>query len=250
MKSSTTTPNGGPSPRGWGNRPLRPPSQRPCRAIPTRVGKSCTGRSGRWMVPGHPHAGGEITGWKRNMARRSGPSPRGWGNRDLPASPPRTRRAIPTRVGKSTCLPRTRSRSSGHPHAGGEIPASRGAVIVPGGPSPRGWGNLAFPERTHGEHRAIPTRVGKSGPLSACPPRSPGHPHAGGEISRVPRSYTDRLRRIEPKHGRANSSQPRARLPQNGQLSGSIHPSAISRIPEISTSFRPVFPSGPIRSTT
>ena len=108
--------------------------------------------------------GGEILPFTGTARSKSGPSPRGWGNR---RARPRHRisdRAIPTWVGKSSALRRRFGPPAGHPHVGGEIVLKTRWVAVPGGPSPRGWGN----------------------PLSVAMVDDAwtGHPHVGGEIPR------------------------------------------------------------------
>ena len=70
----------GPSPRGWGNRLDCRFDVRPCRAIPTRVGKSAASSVDTLSQTGHPHAGGEISTWIAPVTGSYGPSPRGWGN--------------------------------------------------------------------------------------------------------------------------------------------------------------------------
>ena len=152
----------GPSPRGWGNRLRRFNRHRPRRAIPTRVGKSNVVAVDGKGISGHPHAGGEIPDEWPGAGTGDGPSPRGWGNLGSDDLVSACSRAIPTRVGKS------------------EGPA--GAVVQGGGPSPRGWGNRSTAGGAARRTRAIPTRVGKSVIGVLRPPRSAGHPHAGGEI--------------------------------------------------------------------
>ena len=152
----------GPSPRGWGNPPL-PPGQKPnARAIPTRVGKSSSWFCAGAVMPGHPHAGGEIELVLGDLLRRFGPSPRGWGNLALTRWAVVLRRAIPTRVGKSSSPSSIGGRSAGHPHAGGEIWVKAWLVSCVFGPSPRGWGNHTQAAPHTKAARAIPTRVGKS----------------------------------------------------------------------------------------
>ncbi len=131
----------GPSPRGWGNPARTGARSSLARAIPTRVGKSPPPSAAPIAGTGHPHAGGEILAEAARMTHRHGPSPRGWGNPPRPTKPPEIFRAIPTRVGKSVCHSSPGLRVTGHPHAGGEIHASRFARFRHGGPSPRGWGN-------------------------------------------------------------------------------------------------------------
>ena len=131
----------GPSPRGWGNPGPSGKVMRVNRAIPTRVGKSTVGNDDGGAALGHPHAGGEIDGLAVNVHTAIGPSPRGWGNRCTFAIAGPDMRAIPTRVGKSSCLFIFSNPSTGHPHAGGEISGLALAAPPDIGPSPRGWGN-------------------------------------------------------------------------------------------------------------
>ena len=173
----------GPSPRGWGNRLRSALDLHGRRAIPTRVGKSRTAIHSVGSNPGHPHAGGEIAVRESIAKSGNGPSPRGWGNRDVPGALHLVERAIPTRVGKSVHMVTICRRLPGHPHAGGEIGAPRQSQVGKCGPSPRGWGNLEVHFLLRAHQRAIPTRVGKS--LTNGRGRGPGtgHPHAGGEIA-------------------------------------------------------------------
>jgi len=116
------------------------------------------------------------------MPWRSGPSPRGWGNRWRGLARGQDCRAIPTRVGKSAAMPSGAGWASGHPHAGGEISLGTRPFATAFGPSPRGWGNPTLPNSPGNAKRAIPTRVGKSHKSQAVFQVTPGHPHAGGEI--------------------------------------------------------------------
>ena len=132
----------GPSPRGWGNPACLMMALRRSRAIPTRVGKSCGVGATFHPSAGHPHAGGEIAHRSVTPYSPYGPSPRGWGNQVFPVGREFHRRAIPTRVGKSSGLLSNAALSAGHPHAGGEIFNRRTVGVTKFGPSPRGWGNL------------------------------------------------------------------------------------------------------------
>ena len=152
----------GPSPRGWGNPRDECEKSLGIRAIPTRVGKSCRHRARSLRVPGHPHAGGEIAGMFGSPCLSAGPSPRGWGNQLVPPEFKFNRRAIPTRVGKSTRMVCGAGTTSGHPHAGGEIAITEPRDGDGSGPSPRGWGNRRQEVAHVLARRAIPTRVGKS----------------------------------------------------------------------------------------
>ena len=49
----------GPSPRTWGERPVRSRRGRAWRTIPTHVGRTSTGVREKCQPPDHPHARGE-----------------------------------------------------------------------------------------------------------------------------------------------------------------------------------------------
>ena len=71
----------GPSPRGWGELVEHAVPPVVIRTIPTRVGRTRSGRTGASNTADHPHAGGEN---KMNYGTKVGdygPSPRGWGER-------------------------------------------------------------------------------------------------------------------------------------------------------------------------
>ena len=172
----------GPSPRGWGNRESRSCRDRSNRAIPTRVGKSYRQLARRLFVAGHPHAGGEIGVVQEELSYIVGPSPRGWGNLHGSHDDLWWNRAIPTRVGKSGEVMMSIPKSTGHPHAGGEILERPWPVERVTGPSPRGWGNQEVIGFYINRTRAIPTRVGKSSVTRIGASPASGHPHAGGEI--------------------------------------------------------------------
>ena len=138
---STPRQNYGPSPRGWGNHFHFNRLRSLARAIPTRVGKSLAPPVWVGGIPGHPHAGGEITKAGRRRGDIVGPSPRGWGNPCNVVRAPLRARAIPTRVGKSPGHSKMIIFGPGHPHAGGEIPVQPADTDAIAGPSPRGWGN-------------------------------------------------------------------------------------------------------------
>ena len=154
------------------------------RANRATTAKPITTRARRTSVANH---GGLVS------CTPPGP-PRGWGNPCPGRAVRPTLRAIPTRVGKSTRLPSGGRRTTGHPHAGGEICQESAGHPHPHGPSPRGWGNPDDAgDDLHGL-RAIPTRVGKSCKASSTKPARAGHPHVGGEIF-------DMAASVEPRSG-------------------------------------------------
>ncbi len=119
----------GPSPRGWGERPVVLSGSGDGRTIPTRVGRTAEPPSGGYNLPDHPHAGGENNTLKSDGFRLSGPSPRGWGELRDGVRFTRRRRTIPTRVGRTVTRSRHQRSRPDHPHAGGEnMPSSRTAT--------------------------------------------------------------------------------------------------------------------------
>ena len=134
---------------------------------------------------GHPHVGGEIISAGKDCFRFCGPSPRGWGNRSQSKSGLQEVRAIPTWVGKSARSDLFASILPGHPHVGGEIIHVGFFSLALEGPSPRGWGNQTRDSDTGGRWRAIPTWVGKSLMQRFRDAMTSGHPHVGGEITRM-----------------------------------------------------------------
>ncbi len=110
-----------------------------------------------------------------------GPSPRGWGERVPGISKNGVNRTIPTRVGRTPPVCRTRFRTPDHPHAGGENANDKARFSASGGPSPRGWGELPPESIESQKARTIPTRVGRTSPAPRPNRESADHPHAGGE---------------------------------------------------------------------
>src|SRR5208337_2024420 len=92
----------------------------PARTIPTRVGKTIDRVLFVGLGADHPHAGGENRRVRGLVPQSIGPSPRGWGKRAPSVGFLRSRRTIPTRVGKTSWPSRVPDARSDHPHAGGE----------------------------------------------------------------------------------------------------------------------------------
>ena len=132
------------------------------RTIPTRVGKTVSPGSSQCHAADHPHAGGENAGLSLRSLLMFGPSPRGWGKRQRPATILSSKRTIPTRVGKTNILVVCCKIKTDHPHAGGENSTSTRSCGISSGPSPRGWGKRDEVKKTHWPLRTIPTRVGKT----------------------------------------------------------------------------------------
>ena len=277
-KSGARNRSSGPSPRGWGNPAIQLLPHRLMRAIPTRVGKSDELDHRISVLAGHPHAGGEILSAAWNATSHPGPSPRGWGNLVSAAALEEASRAIPTRVGKSARRVAGDFGVAGHPHAGGEIFGGGSVGLSAAGPSPRGWGNRRVNRARCRLRRAIPTRVGKSCRRAATNKPLAGHPHAGGEIRhRVgvcqpcfgpsPRGWGNRVaslpQRFPPRAiptrvgksllhewvmGYVLSIREFLEGSQKGIFCSGIQLSAMRCKPLSSTSRRPDFPSGPMRS--
>ncbi len=151
------------------------------RTIPTRVGRTRCRNHEPPSTTDHPHAGGENVALPGCVTFGPGPSPRGWGEPLRPLTLAHAFRTIPTRVGRTLAAPMDSSMHSDHPHAGGENHRRRTKLADGGGPSPRGWGELsAFPHRLL-LPRTIPTRVGRTQPITYSTIDGADHPHAGGE---------------------------------------------------------------------
>ncbi len=91
----------GPSPRGWGERPLYGPPNHSGRTIPTRVGRTAPREGIAMTLADHPHAGGENQEVDAAHAASVGPSPRGWGELGVHLRHCSGFRTIPTRVGRT-----------------------------------------------------------------------------------------------------------------------------------------------------
>ena len=152
----------GPSPRGWGIRcTIRYLTMR-SRTIPTRVGNTSTVSRSISAFADHPHAGGEYPAALVTPLNGFGPSPRGWGIQSQRNGQSPQSRTIPTRVGNTWGQAARRTKSSDHPHAGGEYNGVQESRIAQLGPSPRGWGIRHQKMRRGMPRRTIPTRVGNT----------------------------------------------------------------------------------------
>ena len=151
----------GPSPRGWGERFESRNHSLHGRTIPTWVGRTPAASSAAFSLSDHPHVGGENESVKFGGQLLTGPSPRGWGERDASLGVPAGLRTIPTWVG------RTRAGVPPRGHLDG--------------PSPRGWGEQIEGMLDADGVRTIPTWVGRTWPVAASVVDSTDHPHVGGE---------------------------------------------------------------------
>ena len=194
----------GPSPRVWGLLVgiggLLPPS----RAIPTRVGTTGVPPLPPGIHPGHPHACGDYPNLPSLQKPADGPSPRVWGLRRFGRSGGRHTPGHPHACGDYAPLPghgpdghgpsprvwglrggtsTSTHTATGHPHACGDyvVPTSGGGKGS--GPSPRVWGLLLIVGHMAKAERAIPTRVGTTGPSSRRRCGCSGHPHACGDYA-------------------------------------------------------------------
>ena len=176
----------GPSPRAWGERRRLKRIRRPDRTIPTRVGRTPLDSPTPDQYPDHPHARGENSEWRRTEPCLNGPSPRAWGEPSAAATEARTRRTIPTRVGRTQSAHALPALFPDHPHARGENQVLRSPNLKSSGPSPRAWGELQQVAHDFGRTRTIPTRVGRTCPQFVQRLSTPDHPHARGEnVTRI-----------------------------------------------------------------
>ena len=98
---SDTDNTGGSSPRPWGTQRKGHPKYRGHRFIPTPVGNTTQGRSGRVNVPVHPHARGEHEFRQVDFESATGSSPRPWGTPPYRQRLRACTRFIPTPVGNT-----------------------------------------------------------------------------------------------------------------------------------------------------
>ena len=175
---------GGPSPRGRGNRAWRyhPPGQ--AGAIPAWAGKPTFAAPGQAAIGGHPRVGGETETSATTGTTRQGPSPRGRGNLLVGAAGDAAQGAIPAWAGKPSRAVMGWHLGAGHPRVGGETWDRGMTTTTIGGPSPRGRGNPSGSFNSFRRMRAIPAWAGKP-ILVASPIRLlAGHPRVGGETSK------------------------------------------------------------------
>ena len=199
----------GPSPRGWGEQQGRVQGGDDLRTIPTRVGRTAGQATRARGGADHPHAGGENDAQRRCAGLRSGPSPRGWGERLVDGRLGRVVRTIPTRVGRTPPRGDCAGGRTDHPHAGGENAVTLLSVFAPPGPSPRGWGEPICRKAHVQQLRTIPTRVGRTEVPHGPANRRTDHPHAGGENGCPSRWCTGK-----PDHPHAGGENSCARCPE------------------------------------
>jgi len=178
---SLPTQKSGPSPRTWGEPWARRIVSSGPRTIPTHVGRTIFSSRERIFSADHPHARGE-NGMRRGPGRRrTGPSPRTWGERRAARDTSPGARTIPTHVGRTTARPTPGRRPTDHPHARGENCSTRASITARAGPSPRTWGERFLLPRFLAAERTIPTHVGRTSRTSRKRNLRTDHPHARGE---------------------------------------------------------------------
>ncbi len=175
------SPNGGPSPRVWGEPPNTSRHETKTRTIPTRVGRTPQPTRGSAAPSDHPHACGENVFNYRLADLDHGPSPRVWGELERKEMTFLGARTIPTRVGRTWRPGAVVRIPSDHPHACGENSCSCRMTDMQRGPSPRVWGELDTHRNQCSRKRTIPTRVGRTGKREGAHSRTADHPHACGE---------------------------------------------------------------------
>ena len=129
------------SPRGRGNRVLKPLCARQAGSIPAWAGKPGGGPGVMVNVGVYPRVGGETDGGSRHRYQQTGLSPRGRGNRLGVQGPTATGGSIPAWAGKPTGGYWGKSRMKVYPRVGGETASFVGGAAWEKGLSPRGRGN-------------------------------------------------------------------------------------------------------------
>ncbi len=130
----------GSSPRAWGKLDRMLKLMGEDRIIPTCVGKTSRGRAAPRRRPDHPHVRGENSAEAARAISQHGSSPRAWGKLGRSCEGFRSRRIIPTCVGKTSARARPSPRLPDHPHVRGENVRPRDRVHIDDGSSPRAWG--------------------------------------------------------------------------------------------------------------
>jgi len=165
----------------WGTQPALVRRGLGIRFIPTHVGNTADGGELLRPAPVHPHACGEHHGAADQRQHHYGSSPRMWGTRPGGIRDPVRLRFIPTHVGNTTSMTRTRRSGSVHPHACGEHFIYVLLTTNYRGSSPRMWGTRPHRLPPGRLHRFIPTHVGNTACHMVFFRTFSVHPHACGE---------------------------------------------------------------------
>ena len=204
----------GSSPRGRGNHIMLGYGIGVVGFIPAWAGKPGESQTYRIKEGVHPRVGGETDRALAAAPFIHGSSPRGRGNRQATAGGAVDLGFIPAWAGKPPCANSTATAAKVHPRVGGETPTTASESIGTRGSSPRGRGNLWYPERRRLRTGFIPAWAGK-------PPASPPakhkrrvHPRVGGETG--PGMPAERPREGSSPRGRGNLRQVGSRLSPAG----------------------------------
>ena len=154
--------------------------------IPTRVGTSAIAPDLLLTCKDHPHACGDKQMPFPMLVRRSGSSPRVWGQDRKHHLHPSNRRIIPTRVGTSHHDRPALFPPRDHPHACGDKTLKQTLRLSATGSSPRVWGQVQNILQTLSLLWIIPTRVGTSILSDKSTVYPQDHPHACGDKHQAP----------------------------------------------------------------
>ena len=174
------------------------------------------------MRTDHPHVRGEKSTSRRVMSRSSGSSPRAWGKASRVSGNQRSRRIIPTCVGKRHVCTAHRCMRPDHPHVRGEkyvVGGLRGELF---GSSPRAWGKDSRLCRVPRAGRIIPTCVGKRARKTISRPQESDHPHVRGEKSRL-------TGRPKPSTGSSPRAWGKGTRPHDRHLGSRIIPTCVGK---------------------
>ena len=195
------------SPRGRGNRSLRPTPSAEARSIPAWAGQPVTVSPGIVISKVYPRVGGAtIIPMTRNPTKQ-GLSPRGRGNLGPSARPSRRHRSIPAWAGQPHGHCCGRRRPWVYPRVGGATLLITGGAESRGGLSPRGRGNRCCFEAATAHTGSIPAWAGQP-PLP--PPRtapSRVYPRVGGATTSTSEPV-NAMKGLSPR-GRGNQGCPR-----------------------------------------
>jgi len=180
MEHGRADPTPGPSPRGRGNRAGRVRPGARSGTIPAWAGEPATLWPGAGVNGDHPRVGGGTTSLRAQSPPRSGPSPRGRGNRAQFPPGQADFGTIPAWAGEpQSWLLRPPLRQD-HPRVGGGTILLHEIEGPVGGPSPRGRGNHRRVIFILASQGTIPAWAGEPRYEYSGAARRGDHPRVGG----------------------------------------------------------------------
>ncbi len=181
-----TCSEGGPSPRGRGNRSSDLLEEAGAGAIPAWAGEPLMAQKPTWTIRGHPRVGGGTLMSSMPPRAMAGPSPRGRGNLLCQMLRCSLLGAIPAWAGEPGPATARSLCHRGHPRVGGGTRQEAVDYLYEAGPSPRGRGNLDNRGAVNRAHGAIPAWAGEPANTPVPLYTLGGHPRVGGGTIALP----------------------------------------------------------------